>query len=262
MRLAPLLLLASLPLLAGGTIEGLVLYERPPEAAGRLRIRCVGETGAKKQETEFVPSPALVFLEDVRGSFPPPTAHATMAQRGLTFLPHVLPIVVGATVDFPNEDDLQHNVFSYSPTRRFDLGRYCTGDSRPVTFDRVGLVRVCCEIHSHMKGFIIVLQNPYFAFAGTDGRYRIEDVPVGTYRVSVWHEDYKLRASTVEVTEDEPARSDFSLTRASVPPPPEAPSASPCGCKDDGSATSSPLVRLEPLPGSQVGEGLDGEDEE
>jgi plastocyanin len=127
------------------------------------------------------PAPRAAFegREDIR---------PRMDQRNETFVPHVLPIVVGTTVDFPNNDRTYHNVFSLSKTKSFDLGRYATGKSRPVTFDRPGIVRVFCEIHSHMSAFILVFAHRYFAVTDDEGRYHLDNVPPGTYTVKVWNE--------------------------------------------------------------------------
>jgi plastocyanin len=115
-----------------------------------------------------------------------PREQAVLDQRQETFVPYVLPVLVGTTVSFPNNDPFFHNVFSLSKTARFDLGRYPMGRSKTVRFDRPGIVRVFCEIHSHMSAFILVLSHRYFAATGTDGRYRIERVPPGEYDVVVW----------------------------------------------------------------------------
>lgn len=119
-----------------------------------------------------------------------------MTQEGETFIPHVLPIPVGSTVEFPNLDPIFHNVFSLSATRTFDLGRYPQGDSKSVRFDQPGLVPVFCHIHSDMSAVILVLDNPYFAVPGADHRYRIESIPPGTHTLVAWHE----RSLPVEVT--------------------------------------------------------------
>ncbi len=111
-----------------------------------------------------------------------------MDQRNETFLPHVLAIDAGTVVDFPNNDTTYHNVFSLSKTRKFDLGRYARGKSKSIRFERPGIVRVFCDIHSHMSAFVLVFSHPYYAKAEADGRYRIDNVPPGTYTVSAWHE--------------------------------------------------------------------------
>ena len=111
-----------------------------------------------------------------------------MDQRNETFVPHVLAVDTGTLVDFPNNDSIYHNVFSLSKPKRFDLGRYAKGKSRAVRFDRPGIVRVFCEIHSHMSAFVLVFSHPYYAPTDSDGRYRIDNIPPGTYTVSAWHE--------------------------------------------------------------------------
>ena len=106
-----------------------------------------------------------------------------MDQRNETFVPHVLAITTGTTVDFPNSDRIYHNVFSLSKTKSFDLGRYAVGRSQSIRFDRPGIVRVFCDIHSHMNAFILVFNHPFFALTDAEGRYRIDNVPPGTYNV-------------------------------------------------------------------------------
>lgn len=111
----------------------------------------------------------------------------TMRQQDLQFYPYVLPVVLGSEVDFPNLDETYHNVFSYSPNKTFDLGRYKRGDEPPVvTFDQPGEVRVFCEVHDHMQATILVLPTPYFVATDTLGRYRLEDVPAGDYTLHAW----------------------------------------------------------------------------
>lgn len=140
------------------------------------------------------PAPRAAF--DTRGE-----PRKRMDQRNETFVPHVLAIVAGTTVDFPNNDRTYHNVFSLSKAKSFDLGRYAAGKSQPVTFDQPGIVRVFCEIHSHMSAFILVFAHRYFAVTDSDGRYRLDNVPPGTYTVAVWNEtvhgDAPKRAVTV-----------------------------------------------------------------
>jgi plastocyanin len=139
---------------------------------------------------ETAPAAALESREPVR---------ARMDQRNETFLPHVLAIDQGTLVDFPNNDATYHNVFSLSKTRKFDLGRYARGKSKSVRFDRPGVVRIFCDIHSHMSAFVLVFSHPYYAKAEVDGRYRIDNVPPGTYTVSAWHEGEARETKTVTV---------------------------------------------------------------
>jgi plastocyanin len=120
-------------------------------------------------------------------------------QRNETFVPHVLPIVAGTTVDFPNNDRTYHNVFSLSKTKTFDLGRYAAGHSKAIRFDKPGIVRVFCDIHSHMSAFILVFAHRYFALADENGDYRLENVPPGTYNVVAWNESTPLESRRVIV---------------------------------------------------------------
>ncbi len=126
---------------------------------------------------------SIVYLESApQAAFEPrPTAHATMDQRNEAFAPYALPIMAGTTVDFPNLDRTYHNVFSLSRARSFDLGRYPRGQSKSVRFDRPGVVRVFCEIHSRMSAYILVFAHHFFAATDADGRYRIDGVPAGSY---------------------------------------------------------------------------------
>jgi plastocyanin len=156
---------------------------------------------------------SVVYLETApRGAFEPNDAgHAVMDQRNETFVPHVLAITTGTSVDFPNSDKFYHNVFSLSKPARFDLGRYAAGRSRSIRFDSPGIVRVFCDIHSHMNAFILVFGHPFFATTDTDGRYRIENVPPGSYGVVAWNEGTSSEPKTVTVPEGGSAELDFTV---------------------------------------------------
>jgi plastocyanin len=135
------------------------------------------------------PSPplAVVYLE---GSFSKPGALPTkeIAQKELTFIPALLPVQVGTKVEFPNLDDAYHNIFSYSPAKRFDLGRY-RPDEKPVpsqVFDVPGLVTLRCDIHEHMRALVLVLATPHFVTTDEGGRYRLTGLPAGRYTLKAW----------------------------------------------------------------------------
>jgi plastocyanin len=113
---------------------------------------------------------------------------ATITQKDKTFLPHMLAIPVGSTVDFPNLDPIFHNAFSSYNGQLFDLGLYPPGSTRSVKFTRPGVVRVFCNIHSSMSAMIVVLATPWFAVTGRDGSFNIRDVPPGEYDLRLVHE--------------------------------------------------------------------------
>lgn len=175
------------PPAADGAIAGTVTITEPLHPVARRP----NVEGMGMPDPRDVPDwrTSVVYLETApRGAFEEREGRARMDQRHEAFVPHVLAITVGTTVDFPNNDATYHNVFSLSKTRSFDLGRYSAGHSKAVRFDRPGIVRVFCDIHSHMNAFILVFSHRFFAVTGDDGRYRIDDVPPGTYTVVVWNE--------------------------------------------------------------------------
>ena len=139
------------------------------------------------------------------------TGSHRIEQRDERFLPHVLPVVKGTRVDFPNEDDVYHNVFSLSSAATFDLGRYPHGASKSVTFENPGVVQVFCHIHSDMSAVVLVLDNPLFTTPTSAGRYAIENVPAGDYSVVGWHERAKPIVLRVHVVEGQTAKLDFNI---------------------------------------------------
>jgi plastocyanin len=141
----------------------------------------------------------VVYVDDVEGPSPAPDRVVVVDQRGLRFMPHVLPIQVGTTVEFANSDPLAHNVFSISGPKRFNLGLYGRGTSRRVKFDQPGIVQLLCNVHQEMSAFIVVVKSPYFARTAADGSFRIDSVPAGRHRVRIWHEAMDERSYNVEV---------------------------------------------------------------
>ena len=139
------------------------------------------------------------------------TGHAVLNQRNETFVPHVLAITAGTVVDFPNSDRFYHNVFSLSKAARFDLGRYAAGQSKSVHFDHPGIVRVFCDIHSHMNAFILVFGHRFFALTDGTGGYRIDNVPSGTYNVIAWNEGTASDPKPVTIVSGGVTELDFAL---------------------------------------------------
>jgi plastocyanin len=156
---------------------------------------------------------SVVYLETApRAAFEQiDPAHAVMDQRNETFVPHLLAITTGTTVDFPNSDRIYHNVFSLSKTKTFDLGRYAAGRSQAVRFDRPGIVRVFCDIHSHMNAFILVFNHPFFDVTDADGRYHIDNIPPGTYNVIAWNEGLASEPRSASVPDGGSTELDFQL---------------------------------------------------
>ncbi len=134
-------------------------------------------------------SGVVVWLEPV-GREPPaaPPRTVEMIQKGKRFIPHVLAVPVGTTVEFPNLDPIFHNAFSNFSGQPFDTGLYPPGTSQKVRFRREGIVRVFCNIHSTMSAVIVVTRTPFVAVTGREGVFRIQDVPAGEYRMRLWHE--------------------------------------------------------------------------
>lgn len=132
----------------------------------------------------------LVYLETApRGAFDDrEPGRATLDQRNETFVPHLLAVMVGTVVDFPNSDRIYHNVFSLSRAQHFDLGRYAAGRSKSVRMDRPGVVRVFCDIHSHMNAFVVVFNHPFFDVTDAEGRFSLPAVPAGVYTLVGWYE--------------------------------------------------------------------------
>ena len=194
-----------------GAIRGRVELKRLPTPPERRPTVAELGTPIGRDTPDLLRS--IVYLESApRGAFDTNDGgHAVMDQRNETFVPHVLAITTGTTVDFPNSDKFYHNVFSLSKTRTFDLGRYAAGHTRDVRFDRPGIVRVFCEIHSHMNAYILVFSHPFFALTDSDGRYRIENVPPGTYGVIAWNEGTPSETRTVTVPDGGTGELDFTI---------------------------------------------------
>jgi plastocyanin len=191
----------------GATVEGRVSLPKPsvaPVMNQRYEVVTTGSVVATN------PPLAVVYLE---GEFPAPATPATvqLPQKDMEFVPSLLPIQVGTRVEFPNFDDTFHNVYSYSKTKRFDLGRYRPNDT-PVpaqVFDKAGLVVLRCEIHEHMRGLILVLATPYFVVTDIDGHFRITGLPAGHYTLKAWLDSESTRAQSIDLTADSTVHVDF-----------------------------------------------------
>ena len=141
-------------------------------------------------------SNAVVWIEGAhRPPGAPPAAMPQMRSDQKRFLPRVVVVPKNASVDFPNVDPIYHNVFSVSGANRFDLGLYRSGASKKKEFDEPGLVRVFCNIHPQMVGFVVVVDSDFAAVTGPDGKFRFDGVPPGEWTVKAWHEESSAQAS-------------------------------------------------------------------
>jgi plastocyanin len=196
-----------------GTIRGRVeLRQAPADLAPRPHV---GDVSMPKAHDPTGRRRSVVYLESApRAAFDQrDEPRAKLDQRNEAFVPHVLAVVAGTTVDFPNNDRTYHNVFSLSPTKPFDLGRYAVGRSKAVKFDRPGIVRVFCDIHSHMSAFILVFAHRHFAVTDDEGRYRLDNVPPGTYTVIAWNESAPSDSRRVTLPEAGDVEVNFALGR-------------------------------------------------
>lgn len=169
----------------GGIVKGTITVGGKPTADAVVSVEGVPQEIAKAQ------------LAAAKSS-----KKARVDQRDMKFIPYVLPIVAGTTVEFPNNDKTWHNVFSKSDTKPFDLGLYPPGKSRSQAFDKPGVVRILCNAHPAMEGFIVVKDHPYIAAPDKRGNYRLDGVPLGKFRLQVWHPQLGTSETGVEIVRD------------------------------------------------------------
>jgi plastocyanin len=207
-RFAPVIaILLSAPFASAATIEGKVgLPKTRATPVVNQRYEIVAKAGVLSTN----PPVAVVYLS---GTFPRPTTQPVtqITQKDLTFLPSLLPVQVGTKVEFPNLDDTYHNIFSFSPAKRFDLGRY-RSDEKPVPsvgFDVAGLVTLRCDIHEHMRALILVLETPHFVITNAEGEFRLTGLPEGRYTLKAWIDSKTTREQQVELKADSPLRVEF-----------------------------------------------------
>ncbi len=159
---------------------------------------------------------SVLYIDAIAGkTFPAPKEHTVMDQKGLLFVPHIMVVQQGATVEFLNSDNVQHNVFWTSvggdKKAGHNLGTWPKGEKRPFTFDKPGVVPLFCNVHPEMEAYIIVSPTPYFAETDDSGSYKIKDVPDGSYTVIVWHEGAKNQSKPLTVAGG--AKADFTLSK-------------------------------------------------
>jgi len=203
LRTLLVLLPISLVNLSAGTITGTVRAQGADAEAGEAP----GSGGYQSRRYKFAEKVDYDRLTDfviyIDEPLPGPPAAGGVAvaittQRNALFDPHVLPIAVGTTVKWPNEDEIYHNVFSMSDAKQFDLGLYHQEKVPVLTFDKVGRVDVFCSIHTQMHCIILVLPNSFFTKVDANQRFVIKNVPAGVHKLRAWHE--RLPSLTKEVT--------------------------------------------------------------
>jgi len=195
---------------AVGRIEGTVRLVAPPGApiqSGAYPSRRVSRLTPSPSEIANV----VVFVKDAPRVAALPAGRAQMRQEDESFVPRLVAVTRGSTVEFPNADPFFHNVFSLSRGATFDLGRFPRGESRSRTFTRAGLVKVYCHLHSQMSGSIMVFDHPHFTIPHADGRFVLADVPAGEYRLSAWHERIGESSKTIAVEAGRTATIEFAL---------------------------------------------------
>jgi plastocyanin len=197
-----------------GAVASVSVRPRPAESKGAGAVAgevTISEPGLFGASVRADRSGVVVYLENVTGS----AQHgqrAAIRQRNTTFVPRVAVVQVGETVEFPNEDRIFHNVFSLSQVAKFDLGLYKAGSSKSVTFSRAGVVDVYCNIHPDMAATIKVIDSGAYAITGADGRFRIGDLPAGTYPFVAWMRDGDEQRGSVTVRAGETVTVPIALT--------------------------------------------------
>lgn len=197
--LRPAAALLALPLAAA-------LAASPAARAGSLTgtVKCLGAKNS---------ADAVVYVDSIPGkTFAPPEEHAKIDQKNMVFIPHVLPVLLGTTVDFLNSDPFLHNVFSPDKcAEKFNLGSWPQGQVRSYTFKKQCVATLLCNVHPEMEAFAVAVPTPYFAVTDENGAYAIKDLPDGTYTVRVWHP--KLKATSQQVTVSGDTTASFEIKR-------------------------------------------------
>jgi len=202
-------------------VIGLSAYFPALAAAG-------GITGTVKVKGLRSPGNVLVYLAEAPAAdLNLEKVRFEMDQRNLTFLPHLLPVPVGATISFPNHDKVDHNVFSLSRANPFNLGSYKPGEVKTVRFEKPGIVELRCDVHAEMQAYIMVMKNPYYAVTDEKGRFEfpaavvsessgigpVPNLPPGNYLIKTWHEKLKTKKQKVSITGDDTISVQLTLTR-------------------------------------------------
>ena len=196
---------AQQPSIVRGRVEiGIpIAARRPTNAYGRT-------VGTPKLASESERRHVVIYLRDTKPQ-PVTPMRVEIRQRDENFIPRVVAVTVGSEVEFPNDDPIYHNVFSLSRAKNFDLGRYPRGETRSVRFDKPGIVKVFCQIHSHMTSTVMVFDHPWFAVPAPDGRFELPAMPAGERLITAWHERLGDTTLKLRVEAGRPVTADFVL---------------------------------------------------
>jgi plastocyanin len=179
-------------------------------------LSLAASAGTISGQVSGVAGQSVVYVDTISGkTFPAPTQHPVIDQKGLVFQPHVTAVQVGTTVDFLNSDSVAHNVFwtSIGGNKKLNhnMGTWPKGERKSFKFDTPGAVPILCNVHPEMSAYLVVVPTPYFAVSDQTGTYKIENVPDGSYTVTAWHEGAKNQSKPVSVTGD--TKADFTLSK-------------------------------------------------
>lgn len=210
---AALLACLLLPPLAAPTVDGRAATVRGSATAGPQLVPTATGTIRGALKSPFARRyTGVVFIDAIQGrAFDPSAQNPVMDQKSLRFEPHVLPVLVGSTIDFPNNDEVRHNVYTTdSSSCRFNLGTYPTSTVKHVTCDTPGVIVLLCNVHAEMSAYIVVTSTPYFALTDTRGEFVIPEVPAGEYTLTFWHERLESQKLDVVVKAGETTTREFT----------------------------------------------------
>ena len=195
----------------------LVLLAGVESAAASELEGVIEVAGASPRDAAELVRAVVWFVPDSGVEVKPAGQPFEIVSVRKSFEPRVLAVPQGSTVRFPNQDPILHNVFSASGRNRFDLGLYRLGESREVTFEHPGVVRVFCNVHHDMVAYVVVLETPFHASPGPDGRFRLDGLPPGPGKLTVWHERAEAWTGDIEMPRAEPLRIRLDFSKQRVP---------------------------------------------
>ncbi len=203
----------------GGTLLGTLTVTAPPRKAAPVPQTDDDDDGLYQNSapppkaSTALPEEVVIYLKKVPGHFAPPDKPVALDQKFLQFSRRVLPLLKGTTVAFTNHDPVYHSVFTNSLINHFHLGRKSTGEKSYVTLTHSEIpIRVYCEIHSSMRAFILVLDNPFFTTVGPGQNFEIDGIPPGTYTMVAWHDFWQPVERKVTIKKGAATRADITLS--------------------------------------------------